>query len=315
MKRSLISKNKFKFVNGSLPATSTFDPSFDAWERCNNLVLSWILNSVDPILSQSIEYVEVATTAWKLLKDRFSQGDRVRIFELQEELMAMKQGTNSVAHYFIEMTTLWDELDNYRPLPDCVCHMKCVCVASKNGRLFKEEDCIMKFLSGLNEEFDVVRTQILMMEPFPNVNKALSLVLQHERRIGSNNNVEEQTFVGAMEGRTSFGRGKGGFKSYGFGNKGNFKLCSFCGKTGHTVDTYMPQHSQFSPEQYKALMALIQSSNPASSSGSNQVAALTTTPISNLTLNSDFSLNIISVSKLISSLHCTITFLPNACLI
>nr|KYP40878.1 hypothetical protein KK1_037765 [Cajanus cajan] len=113
MKRALISKNKFKFVNGTLPMPTSFDPTFDAWERCNNLVLAWIFNSVEPTIAQSIVYLEVATVAWKLLRDKFSQGDRVRIFDLQQELSAMKQGGNYVTHYFTEMTTLWEELENY----------------------------------------------------------------------------------------------------------------------------------------------------------------------------------------------------------
>nr|KYP70580.1 hypothetical protein KK1_009800 [Cajanus cajan] len=49
MKQSLISKDKFKFVNDSLPAPSTFDPSFDAWERCN-IRLSWPLSSLLTLL-------------------------------------------------------------------------------------------------------------------------------------------------------------------------------------------------------------------------------------------------------------------------
>lgn len=38
---------------------------------------------------------------------------------------------------------------------------------------------------GLNGAFDVVRTQILMMRPIPDVNKVLLLVLEDERRIDS----------------------------------------------------------------------------------------------------------------------------------
>ena len=35
MKRALISKNKFKFVNGLIIKLDEFHPSLDAWERCN----------------------------------------------------------------------------------------------------------------------------------------------------------------------------------------------------------------------------------------------------------------------------------------
>nr|KYP46262.1 hypothetical protein KK1_032139 [Cajanus cajan] len=177
MKHSLISKNKFKFVNGTMQMPTSFDPSFDAWERCNNLVLSWIFNFVEPQIAQSVVYLENAVAAWKLLKTRIAQEDRVRIFELQQELTSMKQGSNSVTQYFTEITILWEELDNYRLLPDCTCVVACLCETGKNGKIYKNEDYIMKFLSGLNDEFEVVKTQILMMEPFPDIDKTYSLVI------------------------------------------------------------------------------------------------------------------------------------------
>ena len=40
----------------------------------------------------------------------------------------------------------------------------------------------MKFLIGLNEAYTAVRGQILLMDPLPTVNKAHSLILQHERQ-------------------------------------------------------------------------------------------------------------------------------------
>nr|KYP70037.1 hypothetical protein KK1_009245 [Cajanus cajan] len=157
---------------------NSFDPTFDAWERCNNLVLTWIFNFVEPTIAQCIVYLEVAVVAWKLLRDRFSQGDRVRIFDLQQELSTMKQGGNYVTHYFTEMTTLWEELENFRPLLECNCTVKCVCMTSRLGKDYRSKDYIMKFLSGLNDDFESVKTQILMMEPFPDINKVFSLLVQ-----------------------------------------------------------------------------------------------------------------------------------------
>ncbi|RDX76713.1 EKC/KEOPS complex subunit bud32, partial [Mucuna pruriens] len=51
MKRTLISKNKFRFLDGSIPIPKRFDPSYDAWERCNNMTLSWTLRSVSPSMA------------------------------------------------------------------------------------------------------------------------------------------------------------------------------------------------------------------------------------------------------------------------
>jgi hypothetical protein len=45
MKRALGAKMKLDFIDGTLPVpTDAFDPYFRAWNRCNQLVSSWILN-------------------------------------------------------------------------------------------------------------------------------------------------------------------------------------------------------------------------------------------------------------------------------
>ncbi|KAL2224246.1 UNVERIFIED_CONTAM: hypothetical protein Sindi_3045000, partial [Sesamum indicum] len=46
----------------------------------------------------------------------------------------------------------------------------------------KSSDQLMQFLMGLNDTYDHVRSQILMMEPYPNVSKAFSMVLRVEKQ-------------------------------------------------------------------------------------------------------------------------------------
>lgn len=44
----------------------------------------------------------------------------------------------------------------------------------------REEDRLMQFLMGLNDSYNTVRSNILMMSPLPNVRQAYSLVIQEE---------------------------------------------------------------------------------------------------------------------------------------
>ena len=157
MKKALIGKNKFKFVNGSIPVPDSFDPSYDAWERCNNMVHSWLINSVSPSIAESVMFTENAFDVWNELKERFAQVDRVRIAELQHELYQFKQGTQSVTDFFTQLKIMWEELEAYRPMPLCTCAMRCVCNAIKNSKQFREEDCVMRFLMGLNDSFSMVQ--------------------------------------------------------------------------------------------------------------------------------------------------------------
>jgi hypothetical protein len=91
LRRALGGKNKFDFVDGSIPVPTDFDPSFKAWNRCNMLVHSWIMNSVEDSIAQSIVFLENAVDVWNELKERFSQGDYIRISELQCEIFGLKQ--------------------------------------------------------------------------------------------------------------------------------------------------------------------------------------------------------------------------------
>ena len=83
----------------------------------------------------------------------------------------------------------------------------------------------MHFLSGLNDDFDVVKTQILMMDPLSDINKVYSLVAQHERRTNPDLTDDSQAFVNATDSTKSFYKGKG-----------FVKICDYCGRTGHTKD-------------------------------------------------------------------------------
>ncbi|GAV62904.1 LOW QUALITY PROTEIN: UBN2_3 domain-containing protein, partial [Cephalotus follicularis] len=46
----------------------------------------------------------------------------------------------------------------------------------------RQRDRLLQFLMGLNDSYTAIRSQILLMNPLPTVNKAYSLVLQEERQ-------------------------------------------------------------------------------------------------------------------------------------
>jgi hypothetical protein len=88
---TLTAKNKIAFIDGSLSQPSVDDPIFRNWTRCNNMVLSWIMNSVTEVIASSILYITNAEIMWKDLKERFSQGNGTRIFELKKTISDLNQ--------------------------------------------------------------------------------------------------------------------------------------------------------------------------------------------------------------------------------
>ncbi|XP_057976360.1 uncharacterized protein LOC131163699 [Malania oleifera] len=96
--RALRAKNKLGFINGTLlkPSASS-DPVLEAWERCNDLVVSWLQNSVSASVKSSLALVDDSRMLWVELRDRFTQQNGPCIFQLKRDLAASSQSQDSVA--------------------------------------------------------------------------------------------------------------------------------------------------------------------------------------------------------------------------
>lgn len=223
IRMALITKNKMGFLNGSISIPENTSPLFPHWERCNNLLTSWLLNSVSPSIAQSIVFFDNATDIWNDLRERFSRGDLLRVAELQEEIYSLKQGTATVTDYYTSLKALWEELDNFRPFTPCSC----------SALTFHKQDFIIRFLKGLDERFAMVRSQILLLDPLPSSNRVFSMIIQHERQHHSSSpaSIDVNPFVNATSSKPCSGSLSGRSKF----NTSNRK-CDHCGRQGHTSD-------------------------------------------------------------------------------
>jgi len=97
---SLSSKNKMSFVTGSFPKPTANSPYLPLWERCNSMVISWLLHSVDKDTTSSIIYTPNTEQIWQDLAQRFSFGQWTKIYQLQKEMCNLSQGNLSVSAYF-----------------------------------------------------------------------------------------------------------------------------------------------------------------------------------------------------------------------
>ena len=153
---TLISKNKMGFITGSIHVPNTQCPLYPSWERCNNLIISWLLNFVH-LFWLRYWYLEWSS---RTVFSRWSA-------ELQEEIYDLQQGSQNVTDYFTNLKTVWKELDNYCPLSSCNC----------SARTYHQQDFIIRFLKELDERFSVVRSQILLMDPLSSITKVFFMLI------------------------------------------------------------------------------------------------------------------------------------------
>ena len=159
-------------MNGKIAKPDIDSPLYEDWESCNTMVLSWLINSMHVNVSSNIMYYETAREMWLELQNLFSQGNGPKIYNLQQEISHISQNQMSVTEYYSKFKKLWDQLLHYEPLPACTCG------AMKILSVEHEKAYVMRFLMGLNENFETVRSQIFMSEPFLSMNMVYALVLQ-----------------------------------------------------------------------------------------------------------------------------------------
>lgn len=85
---ALRAKNKLGYINGSCRKPAENHSHLHQWERCNAIVLSWLMSSVSKEIFSGIIYCTQATDVWTDLKERFDKICGSRIFSLHHNFMS-----------------------------------------------------------------------------------------------------------------------------------------------------------------------------------------------------------------------------------
>nr|XP_009781891.1 PREDICTED: uncharacterized protein LOC104230712 [Nicotiana sylvestris] len=96
-------KNKFGFIDGTFYQSDVTSTDFKHWNRCNDMVISWILNSLSKDIAESVLYSKTANGIWKELEVRFGQCNGAQLYQLQKELSDIVQGTSDIAGYYTKV--------------------------------------------------------------------------------------------------------------------------------------------------------------------------------------------------------------------
>nr|KYP49699.1 hypothetical protein KK1_028567 [Cajanus cajan] len=150
---------------------------YDAWVRCNTMILSWITKSIYEQIAQGVIYINNAQRLWEDLKERILKGDYFRFSVLLQEIHSIKQVDRTISCYFTELKILWEELESLRPTPTCTSDVRCLCDLSTKVKDYKDTEYVICFVKGLNDQYNTVKSQILIMDPLLVINKVFSLVL------------------------------------------------------------------------------------------------------------------------------------------
>ncbi|XP_059285075.1 uncharacterized protein LOC132038421 [Lycium ferocissimum] len=97
--RELSVKNKAGFINEKSKKPEPDSETFAQWEKCDDMVTSWMLNSLSPELMDKLQYMNNAKELWEELEDRYDQTTGAKLYQLQKEINEFNQGTLDITGY------------------------------------------------------------------------------------------------------------------------------------------------------------------------------------------------------------------------
>ncbi|KAL2238132.1 UNVERIFIED_CONTAM: hypothetical protein Sindi_1004900, partial [Sesamum indicum] len=178
---ALGSRDKLSFIDGTCVQPREGTEEMRQWRTTDYMVLTWILNTISKDIVNAYLYTSSARALWLELEARYGESNGPLLYQIQREINSMTQGNMSVATYYTKLKQLWDEIRCLIPTTSCTCGL-CMCGSNDRNIVQTEAGHLIQFLMGLNDSFDGVRSQILVMEPLPHVDKAYSMVMRVERQ-------------------------------------------------------------------------------------------------------------------------------------
>uniref|UniRef100_A0A251TD96 Putative gag-polypeptide of LTR copia-type n=1 Tax=Helianthus annuus TaxID=4232 RepID=A0A251TD96_HELAN len=226
MSLALRVKNKTGFIDGTFLKPGDNEILGSQWERCNSVVLAWILNSVSEELYLGHVYSKSAAEVWKELRDTYDKVDGSVVFDLYQKINSFSQNGSSVAEYYHKLNIMWKQLDQILQIPTCTCN------ASNQYNNFNHLVKLMQFLMGLDSVYQPVRSSLLIREPLPTIKEAFSIISREESHRNSNGFVSKEQNVGFISKINSVTDNKKKFSK----NINQNVKCTHCNKLGHSIE-------------------------------------------------------------------------------
>ncbi|GKA00948.1 uncharacterized mitochondrial protein-like protein [Tanacetum coccineum] len=97
---TLNAKNKLKIVTGKYNEPEINSRHRALWERTNDMIISWILNTIVEQISNSLNFLNTASGLWNELQEHYSQLDGHRIYQITNDLVQLKQKNSEIEIYY-----------------------------------------------------------------------------------------------------------------------------------------------------------------------------------------------------------------------
>ncbi|XP_071700223.1 uncharacterized protein [Rutidosis leptorrhynchoides] len=122
MKLALQIKNKLGFIDGTCVRYEYEDDEvlLGQWDRCNSVVLTWILMSLSEDFYNGQIFSKTAESVWDELKETYDKIDASVTFNLYQKINSCSQSGQSLSDYYHKLNAMWRQFDDMVKIDDIV---------------------------------------------------------------------------------------------------------------------------------------------------------------------------------------------------
>ncbi|KAI9170486.1 hypothetical protein LWI28_028783 [Acer negundo] len=160
----------FHFIdpNSEIPSKKKVDgtdnESYLDWEQQDQILLCWLLSSINQELLPQLVECTTACEAWYTVERLFTSQSRANVMQLKLQLQTLKKSGSTMTEYLIEKKNIMDSL-------------------AYSGYILSEDDKIMYILGGLGADYDSFVIPITSMPNTYSIPGIIALLITHEARI------------------------------------------------------------------------------------------------------------------------------------
>ena len=215
-----------------LPPGNLVNPAYVNWQRFDQFLYHWLLNSITEPMMGHILHCVSAVEIWNVFARIFVSRSKVRLLQVQGMLQSTKKGSDSIDEYVLKMKGYADSL------------------AAAGERISEDRLCLY-ILGGLGPEFEATIVNLTnRSEPLNVQDVHFSLQSQELRLLqqasSSSSSIDsmQANFAGLSlrgnsrpqsRGGRPGGRGQSRGSYSGRSNRQNRPTCQLCGRVGHVV--------------------------------------------------------------------------------
>jgi len=242
-------RSKLSFINGSTVSPGVNDPEYESWLSKDQLVMSWILNSMERNLAEIFSFSESSSDLWEAIHDMYgNQNNSARIFQIHREVASLHQEDKPFVQLLGSFKNLWNELEMYRP------HTTDATILRKRT----EEDKIFQLLASLSPDFEDLRSHILMNPELPTFKSVCATIQREEIRrkvmtqeagVSDTRAYQTKLLPQDMSSRNAdHGQYRSLSENKAYKGKRPDSKCQYCHNLGHHMDRCWLLHPELKPK-------------------------------------------------------------------